>query len=109
MSIRKGHGMTFPWILLLAYLICGEIRMQFGWSWIGLARLLICYSFRTTDSASDLAPIRMREIVRLHGIPKTTTFDRDAKFLLKFWERLHYAALGMQLRLLTTFHPKTDG
>ena len=63
---------------------------------------------RTTSSVSDLAPIYVREIVRLHGVPKTIISDRDAKFVSKFWESLQ-GALGTQLRLSTAFHPQTDG
>lgn len=39
---------------------------------------------RTTHSTSDLAPIYVREIMRLHGVPKTIISDRDAKFVCKF-------------------------
>jgi hypothetical protein len=46
------------------------------------------YSFHTTDSASDSAPIHVCDIVRLHGVPITTTSDSDAKFVLKFRENL---------------------
>ena len=62
---------------------------------------------RTTSSASDIAPIYMREIVRLHGVPKTIISDRDAKFVSKFWESLQ-SVLGPQLRLSTSCHPQTD-
>jgi len=50
--------------------------------------------YRYTNSASDLAPIYMREIVRLHGVPKTIVSDRDPKFVSKFWESLQ-SALGL--------------
>jgi len=64
--------------------------------------------YRSTNSASDLAPIYMREIVRLHGVPKTIVSDRDAKFVSKFWESLQ-SALGTNVILSTAFHPRTDG
>jgi hypothetical protein len=51
------------------------------------------YSFRTIDSASDLVPILVCDIARLHGVPITTTSDSDAKFVLKFRENLQ-CALG---------------
>jgi transposase InsO family protein len=79
--------------------------------WVVVDRLSKVAHFipiRTTNSASDLAPIYVREIVRLHGVPKTIVSDRDAKFVSKFWESLH-SALGTQLRLSTVFHPQTDG
>ena len=63
---------------------------------------------RSTNSASDLAPIYMKEIVRLHGVTHTIVSDRDAKFVSKFWESLQ-SALGSKVILSTTFHPQTDG
>ena len=63
---------------------------------------------RTTNSASDLAPIYVREIVRLHGVPKTIVSDRDAKFGSMFWKSLQ-DALGTKLQFSTAFHPQTDG
>ena len=63
---------------------------------------------RSTSTASDLAPIYMREIVRLHGVPRTIVSDRDAKFVSKLWDSLQ-KALGTTLRMSTAFHPQTDG
>jgi hypothetical protein len=50
----------------------------------------------------------MKEVVRLHGVPKSIVFDRDSKFVSKFWESLHIA-LGTKLSLSVAFHPQTDG
>jgi hypothetical protein len=75
--------------------------------WVVVDRLSKVAHFipiRTTNLLSDLAPIYVREIVRLHGVPKTIVSDRDAKFVSKFWESLQNA-LGTELRLSTAFHP----
>lgn len=63
---------------------------------------------RTTYSASDLAPIYSREVVRLHGVPRSIVSDRDAKFSSKFWESVQ-EAFDTQLKFSTAFHPQTDG
>lgn len=63
---------------------------------------------RTTYSASDLAPIYTREVVRLHGVPRSIVSDRDAKFSSKFWESVQ-EAFDTQLKFSTAFHPQTDG
>ena len=50
----------------------------------------------------------MKEIFRLHGIPKMVISDRDAKFTGTFWKAL-FKGLDTQLNFSTAFHPQTDG
>jgi hypothetical protein len=63
---------------------------------------------KTTNLASELVPLYMKEVIRLHGVPKSIVLDRDSKFVSKFWESLH-RALGTKLSLSVAFHPRTDG
>jgi hypothetical protein len=39
---------------------------------------------KTTHMTSNVVDMYMREIARLHGIPKTIVYDRDPKFTSKF-------------------------
>jgi len=48
---------------------------------------------KTTNSSYEVAHIFIREIVRLHGIPKKIISDRDSKFRYKFWKEM-FAGLG---------------
>ena len=63
---------------------------------------------KTTNTAQELVPMYMKEVVRLHGIPKSIVSDRDTKFVSKFWQSLQ-SALGTQLSLSVAFHPQMDG
>jgi hypothetical protein len=59
---------------------------------------------KTTNSTEELVPLYMKEVLRLHGVPKSIVSGRDSKFVSKFWQSLHNA-LGTKLSLSVAFHP----
>jgi hypothetical protein len=50
----------------------------------------------------------MREIARLHGIPKTIVPDKDPKFTSNFFKGL-FKGFGTNLNFSTPYHPESDG
>ena len=50
----------------------------------------------------------MKEIFRLHGVPKVIVSDRDTKFTSNFWKPL-FKGLGTCLNSNTVYHPQMYG
>ena len=61
-------------------------------------------SFKLTHKETNIADVYMKEIARLHGIPKTIVSDKDPKFTSKFWKGL-FKGFGTYLNFSTTYHP----
>ncbi|GAB2282774.1 hypothetical protein Dimus_039561 [Dionaea muscipula] len=70
-----------------------------------MAHFIPCHK---TDDAMHVADLFFREIVHLHGLPRTIVSDRDARFLSYFWRAL-WGKLGAKLLCSMTCHPKTYG
>jgi hypothetical protein len=59
---------------------------------------------KQTSLVVDIVPLYSKEVVRLHGMPKSIASDQDSKF----WHSLHND-MGTKLGISVAFHPQMDG
>ena len=59
-------------------------------------------------NAKGLARLFVKEIIRLHGIPKSIISDRGKNFMGTFWQEIHKLQ-GTKLNFTSAYHPKFDG
>jgi hypothetical protein len=65
---------------------------------------ILCHK---TNDATHIANLFFKEIVRLHGLPRSIVSDRDTKFVGNVW-RILWKKLG-SLYFSSTYHPQRDG
>ena len=110
------HPLSIPewkWESISMDFITGLPRVQKGYNaiWVIVDRLTKSAHFlpvKESTTSDQLAQIYVKEVVRLHGVPKTIVSDRDSRFVSAFWTSLQ-RNLGTRLAFSTAYHPQTDG
>lgn len=59
-------------------------------------------------TAATVVDVFIRDIVKLHGLPRSIVSDRDPVFLSTFWEAF-FQLQGTQLCRSSAYHPQSDG
>jgi hypothetical protein len=63
---------------------------------------------KTTHKVENIAEIYMKEVARLHGVPKAIVLDKDPNFTSNFWKGL-FKGFETNLNLSTMYHPESYG
>jgi hypothetical protein len=63
---------------------------------------------KMTHTTYNIAQIYMREIARLHGIPKAIVSDTDTNFNSNIWWGL-FKGFGTNIEFSIAFYPQSDG
>jgi len=66
-----------------------------------MTHFIVCHK---TDDTTNIVDLFFREVIRLHGVPRSILFDQNVEFLSYFLKFL-CGKLGITLLFYITYHP----
>lgn len=60
------------------------------------------------NESTHISNLFFKEVLILHGLPKSIFSDKDTKLVGDFWQTL-WKKMGIKLCLISSYHPKLDG
>jgi len=114
------HGLYTPlpitcasWKDISMNFILGLPRTHSGFDSISVvvgrfSKMLHFIPYHKVNDASNIYKLFLREVVKLHGIPRTIVLNRDTKFISHFWRTLR-ERLGIKLIFSTSCRPQING
>lgn len=76
--------------------------------WLIVTKLMHFLSIKDTTLTDQLGKLYVREIVKLHRMPKSIVSNRDIKFVSTFWRSL-YRSLDTNLPFSRVYHLWNNG
>jgi hypothetical protein len=102
-----------PWDAIRMDFVFGLPRTQIGCDSIfvvvdifsKMAHFIPC---QKTSDATHMTNLFLKEVIRIHSLPRSIVSDRDTKFIGNFWRTL-WKKLGTNFLFSSVYHLQTDG